>query len=265
MTDKFQIIETAPLFTIATSGSYESKSFKNAYKLKTKNLDTGSTVLTSGILNCNLKTVPTAAPVPMPIDPAITILQFSRNLFYNSFEWAGYSWNLDNTLPNYSYTANATNLTGNTPNISFLTDVIIGTSVTSIGNDAFKNCTNLSSITIGTSVTSIGNSAFKNCYELSSITLPISVTYIDDAAFYNSGLLSITLPNLLTHIGANAFYNCLEFQLGIPISVIYIGENAFQNSGISRVNISSDNSLGIPSPYDNVLFYGVYVETMNIL
>ena len=36
-------------------------------------------------------------------------------------------------------------------------------SVTSIGNNAFSNCTGLTSVTIPNSVTSIGNNAFSNC------------------------------------------------------------------------------------------------------
>ena len=50
-------------------------------------------------------------------------------------------------------------------------DSIIPTdgSVTSIGNNAFRNCTSLTSITIPNSVTSIGNNAFYGCTGLTSI------------------------------------------------------------------------------------------------
>ena len=43
-----------------------------------------------------------------------------------------------------------------------VTSVTIPDSVTSIGSDAFYNCTNVASITIGNSVTSIGDYAFFN-------------------------------------------------------------------------------------------------------
>ena len=57
-------------------------------------------------------------------------------------------------------------------------------SVTSIGNNAFSNCTGLTSITIPDSVTSIGYAAFWGCTGLTSVTIPDSVTSIDENAFY---------------------------------------------------------------------------------
>ncbi|MDC0048141.1 leucine-rich repeat protein [Verrucomicrobia bacterium] len=55
--------------------------------------------------------------------------------------------------------------------------------VTSIGDYAFNECTNLRSITIPDSVTSIGDFAFKYCTALTSITIPDSVTSIGERAF----------------------------------------------------------------------------------
>lgn len=51
-----------------------------------------------------------------------------------------------------------------------LTNVILGDSITSIGDRAFYDCSGLTSITIGNSVTSIDNYAFYNCSGLTSIT-----------------------------------------------------------------------------------------------
>ena len=57
-------------------------------------------------------------------------------------------------------------------------------SVTSIGDNAFSNCSGLTSVTIPNCVTSIGEGAFKNCIGLTSITIPNSVTSIGYEAFY---------------------------------------------------------------------------------
>ena len=61
---------------------------------------------------------------------------------------------------------------------------IIPASVTSIGDDAFRDCYNLTSITIPEGVTSIGEWAFCGCDNLTSITIPESVTSIGNCAFW---------------------------------------------------------------------------------
>ena len=96
---------------------------------------------------------------------------------------------------------------------SDIKSVVIGDGVTTIGNYAFYNCTNLSSITIPDSVTTIGSDAFYNCYNLTNITIPDSVTTISNSAFYNcSNLSSILIPDSVTTIGSSAFYNTAYYN-----------------------------------------------------
>ena len=83
-----------------------------------------------------------------------------------------YNWSSVSNVPWYS-------------NRSSVKTVVIGDSVTSIGNYAFNNCTGLTSITIPDSVTSIGGSAFENCTGLTSVTIGNSVTSIGYYAFTN--------------------------------------------------------------------------------
>ena len=79
---------------------------------------------------------------------------------------------------------------------------INGKSVTSVGNAAFKDCTDLTEITIPDSVTSIGEYAFCGCASLTEITIPDGVTSIGDFAFcICTSLTEITIPDSVTVIG----------------------------------------------------------------
>lgn len=94
-----------------------------------------------------------------------------------------------------------------------VTEVIIKTGVTSIGNYAFWDCEELASVTIPDSVTSIGNYAFEGCIGLTSITIPNSVTSIGSYAFDGcTGLTSITIPDSVTSIGKYAFKGCIGLE-----------------------------------------------------
>ena len=85
----------------------------------------------------------------------------------------------------------------------------IPTSVTSIGNHAFRCCYGLTSVTIGDSVTAIGNSAFEGCIGLMSVTISDSVASIGDSAFWGcTSLTNITIPASVTSIEKSAFRSC---------------------------------------------------------
>ena len=64
-----------------------------------------------------------------------------------------------------------------------ITSVVIENGITSIGNDAFFDCTSLKSISIPDSVTSIGGAAFWDCFGLTSMVIPANVTNIGANAF----------------------------------------------------------------------------------
>ncbi len=90
-----------------------------------------------------------------------------------------------------------------------LNSVTIPGSVTSIGANAFSDCTSLTSVEFGTNVTSIGQYAFFQCISLTSVTIPDSVTSIGQYAFFQCiSLTNVTIPNSVTNIGSHAFQYC---------------------------------------------------------
>ena len=155
---------------------------------------------------------------------------------------------------------------------------VVPSSVTSIGNYAFNNCSNLTNVTLPDNLTSIGTYAFQKCSSLTSITIPSSVTSIGKTAFhgcdnlttvtFEAGSQLTTIPSsafdscdnlntvnleqcsLLTSIGSSAFYECRNLtSIVIPEKVTSIGSSAFCNCSmlktvynLSNLNIAKGSS-----------------------
>lgn len=153
------------------------------------------------------------------------------------------TWTLTNNTLTISGTGEMTNYFFSAPWYALratIQELIIGNSVTTIGNDAFRGCSVLTSITIGNSVTTIGNSAFRGCSGLTAVTIPNSVTTIGEGAFNDCyGLTAVTIPNSVKTIGSSAFGYCSGLtSVSIGNSVRTIGGGAFQYcSGMTSVTI----------------------------
>jgi len=139
----------------------------------------------------------------------------------------------------------------------------IPSSVTSIGNSAFRDCSSLTTILIPSSVTSIGQSAFSGCSSLTEITIPSSVTNIGQTTFYNcANLTTITIPTSVTSIGESAFDGCTNLSfITIPTGVISIEYGVFRDC-------SSLTSISIPTNVTSIgqfAFYGCSSLTQFII
>ena len=110
-----------------------------------------------------------------------------------------------------------------------LTYVNIPDTVTTIGENAFSDCTGLTSVTLPANLTTIGGAAFAGCTGLTSVDLSANLTTIGRSAFDGcTGLTSITLPANLTQIGGGAFAGCTGLKsIGLPANLTTIGGYAF--------------------------------------
>jgi serine/threonine protein kinase len=164
-------------------------------------------------------------------------------------------------------------------NCGSLSEIVIPSSVTSIGESAFSSCTSLKYISIPKSVIGLNGNPFANwngklkclspnfVYEddilfnkdksriisfrnqnIETYVIPSSVTSIDDWAFYGCYSLSeIVISSSVTSIGDSAFSWCLSLsEIVIPSSVTSIGKGAFSScSHLSEIVIpSSVTSIG---------------------
>jgi len=112
---------------------------------------------------------------------------------------------------------------------------VISNGVSSVGNEAFENCSGLTNVVIGNSVTNIGNEAFNGCVGLTSVTLSGNVTSIGDGAFGNcSNLTSVTIPASVTNVGVGAFAHCSSL-----IQAYFLGDAP----GVNGADGSADNSV----------------------
>lgn len=188
-------------------------------------------------------------------------------------------------LSNDTYSISAKDV-NNMPSSVVLPSTYNGKSVTSIGDFAFRYCSNLTSVEIPNSVTSIGPSAFLNCTKLTNVyitdiaawcnisfgsfyanplyyganlylnnklvtqlTIPNGVTSINAWAFYKYvGLTSLIISNSVTTIGGKAFYYCENLtNVIIGNSVTSIDQCAFTGcSSLKRVTIP-DSVISIGS------------------
>ena len=107
-------------------------------------------------------------------------------------------------------------------------------------------------IEFDSSVTEIGQNAFKNTKQLDTMILPSSVTHIKAYAFQSSGITDITIPPTVIDISSGAFFLSKLISIVIPASVKKMGPSVFLSCD-SLTNVSISTSLNL---LDHSMFSG---------
>lgn len=130
---------------------------------------------------------------------------------------------------------------------SGITEITIPNSVTYLGDYVFRDCGNLIQAILPNSIEFVGAELFCNCRKITEIIVPNTVTEIRQFAFFSCNSLETVVfadNSQLTTIGRSAFYNCHSLNITIPSSVISIGETAFGTYDIGA-NAVKQGILGI--------------------
>ncbi|MBQ7500119.1 MAG: leucine-rich repeat protein [Clostridia bacterium] len=112
-----------------------------------------------------------------------------------------------------------------------VTSFTVPYTVTSIGNNAFRDCTRLSSISIPSSVSFIGSGAFAGCTSITAMYIPYKITETSTCMFQGcTSLQSVILGKRVTLIGESTFCDCVSLRMiKLPQSVTRIEGWAFYN------------------------------------
>ncbi len=135
-------------------------------------------------------------------------------------------------------------VSNNTPWYSYrhlIKSVEFDSRITSVGQYAFYNCTNLESVAFPTEITKIEDRAFMGCSSLNGVTLPNSLTTIASNAFRDcSSLEEITVPESVTSLGTYAFSGCTSMKNAVvSAKCSYTNTYLFYNcTGLESVTIN---------------------------
>ncbi len=121
------------------------------------------------------------------------------------------------------------------------------TSLTAILKSAFQNMASLENVVLPSSATAIGEQAFKGCEHLTSVNLS-KVEKIGTSAFEGCTKLGEVDLTQVTSLGASAFAGCTTLSLkngALNPNLKTIADRAFQqNTSLTQIDLSSIESIG---------------------
>lgn len=109
-----------------------------------------------------------------------------------------------------------------------------------LGDYAFSHCSNLRGIVVPTNVISINDHAFQYCNSLTDISVPDGVMQIEQSAFMNcTSLAEVHLPDSLRQFGNMSFAACKSLKtIFIPANIQEIPYQCFAGSGLENIEFS---------------------------
>ncbi len=96
---------------------------------------------------------------------------------------------------------------------SGLSELSLPSGLTTLGEEAFRECVNLEEVSIPNALTIIPAYAFADCTSLTTLNLYAGLERINDFAFSGcSSLQAVTIPATVERLGQNPFMNCSAIE-----------------------------------------------------
>ncbi len=138
---------------------------------------------------------------------------------------------------------------------SGITEIVLPSHVSTIGDRAFADCYNVRSIVFsdGATEVTLGSYAFAGNHYLYELVLPAGIKYMGEGVFSDCGRLAeVTFPTTTDGelaIPSYAFYGCYSLRrIEIPSYVTLIGSHAFDGLYLTEVTIADgDKNLVVGS------------------
>ncbi len=107
-----------------------------------------------------------------------------------------------------------------------------------LGDEVFRGCTALTEITLSETVTSLGAGLFQGCTALRKVTLPEGIRKLPDYLFLNcTALETVNIPSSVVELGTETFAYCIRLTtITLPDRLTTLGNNTFLScTGITRI------------------------------
>ena len=146
----------------------------------------------------------------------------------------------------YAFSGRNTNTDGSIKGTS-IESIVFNNGLEKINSNAFDGCKNLTTIDIPASVTSLGQNVFRNCTSLNKVNLTEGITFIGKGTFDGcEKLTTLSVPNSLTDTFSGNCWN--TFHSGSFLEKIIIKEDNDNYTSIDGIVYTKDKTKLVYCP-----------------